>query len=96
MAAATTGEYVLTLELIGDGLTPEAAGRALGELAYLDAAPAPAGPGAFAFHCVVTAGSEIEAVTYANARAVTALIAAGVGAPTLQSVDLTVLQDALV
>ena len=96
MEEGVTGEYVLTLLLIGDGLTKEAAGRALRELAYLNAAAAPSAPGTFAFHCVVSATSEIEAVSYANSRAITALIAAGVQAPTLQTVDLTVIEESLV
>jgi hypothetical protein len=96
MSERATGAYVLSLHLGGSYITRDEANRALRELAFLDAAPAPSAPGAFAFHCLVTAVSRADAIAYIARRAITALIAAGVDAPTVEGVDISVLEGELV
>jgi hypothetical protein len=79
--------YVLTLHLEAVRITNEVADGIIRDLAHLSAVRGPGLPGHLLMHCTVSATSEGDAVRYAAQRTIGALVAAGVEAPRVVSIE---------
>lgn len=88
--------FVLTIQLSGAYLDPEVSELVLEDLAHLNAVRSPSTISELVLSCTVSAPTEGEAVRYGAQRTITAMLAAGVDAPKVISVDVRAFDDVLV